>query len=66
MGPRLDQRPDAAAETEPTIVVLHDAAQLHYWTQRFGATEERLRLALREVGRDSAMVQLYLSRKSWP
>jgi len=43
-----------------------DAALVHYWSERLGATEARIRNAMREVGRDSQLVQLYLSRASWP
>jgi hypothetical protein len=43
-----------------------DAALVHYWSERLGATEARIRHAMREVGRDSQLVQLYLSRASWP
>lgn len=43
-----------------------DAALVQYWSLRLGATEACIRNAMREVGRDSQLVQLYLSRASWP
>lgn len=43
-----------------------DASLVHYWSERLGATEAHIRNAMREVGRDSQLVQLYLSRASWP
>jgi len=43
-----------------------DATLVHYWSERLSASEARIREAMREVGRDSQIVQLYLSRASWP
>jgi len=45
---------------------MRDATLVHYWSERLGAAAARIRNAMREAGRDSQLVQLYLSRASWP
>lgn len=66
MTPPPPSRGSAAPGFLPTIVDMGDAALVHYWSERLGTTEARIRNAMREVGRDSQLVQLYLSRASWP
>ena len=66
MTPPPPSRNSAVSSFPPTVVDLGDASLVHYWTTRFGASETRLREAIREVGRDHQLVQLYLSRESWP
>jgi hypothetical protein len=51
------------SDSESTLVVLTDATQIGYWSARFGATEAQLRHAVREVGRDAWIVQLYLNQR---
>jgi hypothetical protein len=66
MTPPPPSRGSAVSSFPPTVVDMGDAALVHYWSERLGATEARIRNAMREVGRDSQLVQLYLSRASWP
>ena len=66
MTPPPPSRGSASSSFQPTIVDMTDAALVHYWSERLGAAEARIRSAMREVGRDSQLVQLYLSRASWP
>ncbi len=66
MTPPPPGRNSVFSNGPPTLVDLGDAALVHYWCSRFGTSEARLREAIREVGRDHQLVQLYLSRESWP
>ncbi|MCX7041599.1 MAG: DUF3606 domain-containing protein [Gammaproteobacteria bacterium] len=66
MTPPPPSRGSVDSSSPPTLVDMGDATLVHYWSERLGASEARIREAMREVGRDSQIVQLYLSRASWP
>jgi hypothetical protein len=61
----MTQANDLRGGTDRNRIDIHEPQQLHYWSDRFGVTAEKLRKAVDAVGVRADKVQEFLEVKSF-